>query len=67
MMFTSNNRILLNLQRRMKRPKTYGPFWIRGNTEKHMEEQTHGAIVQKQGLHQYRTVVKARNCLNQSL
>jgi len=51
----------------MKRPKTYGPFWIRGNTEKHMEEQTHGAIVQKQGLHQYRTVVKARNCLNQSL
>jgi hypothetical protein len=34
----------------------FGSF---GTTEKHMEDKTHCAIVQKQDLHQYRTVVKA--------
>jgi len=40
-------------------PTLTAHFGSSGTTEKHMEDKPHGAIVQKQDLHQYRTVVKA--------
>jgi hypothetical protein len=48
-------------------PKPMAHFGSVGTIEKHLEDIAHGAIAQKQNLHQYQTVVKARNRLKQSL
>jgi len=40
-------------------PTPTARFGSVGTNEKHLEDKTYGALVQKQGLHHYRTVVKA--------
>ena len=59
---TQNDRFSWNLQRR-KRPNTHGPLWIRWYQWKTLDDKAYGATVQKQGLHQRRTVVEAWNDL----